>query len=145
MHVYMCGVCVCVDGVLCAGPNQKEYRRDTRRDDRVVMEFEELYYVVRKVHRASFQPLQAPLPKCTACFLEKGVYVPAKYFSKQVVSRVHSLGVCGCAVGAWLSLVVQLSHGCRDGQILHLHRTIYRWLCGAAVCASRCFGRGRAV
>eukprot|EP00041_Stephanoeca_diplocostata_P035757 m.1273212 g.1273212 ORF g.1273212 m.1273212 type:complete len:1882 (-) comp24753_c0_seq1:749-6394(-) len=75
------------------GPNQKEYRRDMRRDDRVVLEFEELYYVVRKVHRASFEPLKEPLPVCTACFLEQGTYVPAKYFSKQVVSRVNSLGV----------------------------------------------------
>ena len=52
------------------GPNQKEYMYDTKRSDRLELEFEELYYVVRKVHEHSFKEIVEPLPVCTPCFLE---------------------------------------------------------------------------
>lgn len=50
------------------------------------------YYVVHKAHESAFRELEAPFPRCHACWVESGREVAALYFSKVATSATMSVG-----------------------------------------------------
>jgi len=74
------------------GYNQSSYKEDAKADDLVELEFEQVYYVVRKAHEESFREVGRPYPQCHACWVTTGAGVSAPYFSRVATSEALSLG-----------------------------------------------------